>query len=140
MIMDNNIIEYIKRDHFLKELFPNGLEEPVLLGKIELQVDDRVILHLHTRQKPHKEIQKWGKWGENYNTIVVEIIGQFIKKINIENWQNIQFCIPKISNTDGMINLLLKKSDNQESFFCIDIQLESFIFQECRTYIDTNID
>jgi hypothetical protein len=138
--MGNDIIEHIKRNHFLKELFPNGLEYPVLLGKIELQTDDRVILHLHTIQKPHKEIPKWGKWGDSYNTIVIEIIGQFIKKIDIVNWQNVQFCVPKISNIDGIINLLFKKPDSTESFFCIDIQLESFIFQECRTCLDTSFD
>jgi hypothetical protein len=139
--MNSNIIEYIERNHFLKELFPNGFETPVLIGKIELQTDDRVILCIHTRQQPYKEISKWGVWGETYNTIVIEILGQFIKKIDIKNWQNVKFCMPEISRKDDIINLLFQKNfDNQELLFCIDIQLKYFIFQECRTYIDTNID
>jgi hypothetical protein len=134
--MDNNIIEYIGKNHFLKELFPNGFEEPVLLGKIELQMDDRVVLYIHIRQKPYKEISKWGIWGKNYNTIVVELLGQFVKKIDIVNWQNVQFCIPKISNKDGIINLAFQgKYHIQKLDFFIDIQLESLTFQTCRRYI-----
>jgi hypothetical protein len=63
-----NIIDIIERNKFLKDLFPNGIDN-FFIGQIVFAVGDRITLVLHTHNKPNIEVAKWGKWGENYNIL-----------------------------------------------------------------------
>jgi len=44
-----NIIDIVGNNYFLKKIFPNGLEKPVLLGRLELTAFDRITLYIYTQ-------------------------------------------------------------------------------------------
>ncbi|HAS6364006.1 TPA: hypothetical protein RQJ98_004298 [Vibrio vulnificus] len=58
-----NFFSFIRRDEFIKKLFPQGLTDDVYLGQIKLDVEGRMSINVHTKQKPEIEVKKWGKWG-----------------------------------------------------------------------------
>jgi hypothetical protein len=126
-----DIIEIIERNQFLKTLFPDGLTTKIVLGKLELRVDDRITLNIHTQQKPAKENHKWGVWGKDYNTIVIQIDGFYLKKIEVNNWQNAKPCLSEVTNAED-IKKIIFKGDN----WLVNIEVGSLIFQNCSTYED----
>lgn len=128
------LINYIQRNYFLKNLFSEGLNSQLFLGKLELRIDDRVYLNIHTKQKPENEIQKWGVWGVNYNVIVIELLGQFLKDVEVKNWQNISTseCELVVGIEDEIISLQFKGEK-----WKIKLKLGSLIFQRCSTYLDS---
>lgn len=85
------MISLIYHNSFLSELFPNGLESNVLIGQIDLDRCGRLRLGIHTRQKPSKEIKKWGKWGEDYDVIVIHLHGTALGEIRLENWEKADY-------------------------------------------------
>ena len=105
-----NLIEVIERNHFLKQLFPSGIES-FFIGQVELSCFDRINLTLHTNKQPAIEVKKWGIWGEEYNIVTLNILVTSIKSINIENWQNnlMEICTVHVGEpTGGIINLLFE--------------------------------
>jgi hypothetical protein len=82
-----NILDAINNNFFLKKLFPNGLKN-FYLGQLHLNFYDQININLHCASKPDIEIAKYGIWGKDYNIIVIELTAQFIKKLNVVNWQN----------------------------------------------------
>jgi hypothetical protein len=102
------------------------------IGQLNLSIDDRVGFVLHSKDKPNIEIPKWGQWGKDYNIITLEIIGQFIKKINVNNWQNNQ-CEPsscEISKGNNSYTIIFKGNN-----WNVEIELRSLTFQRSSTYI-----
>ena len=82
-----NLIDAVSRNHFLKELYPDGLIEDMLIGYLGFDCDNRFSLNLHSKQRPAKEVIKWGCWGESYNVVVICLLGQWVKDIKISNWE-----------------------------------------------------
>ncbi|MCC8466700.1 hypothetical protein [Photorhabdus bodei] len=126
-----NIIDFISRNIFLKQIFPNGLTESVLLGQIGLNVGGQLSLNIHTQQKPEQEVSKWGIWGKNYNVIVIRLLGLGGENVIINGCKKINY---------GKINVI--KGDNRtfitqtgDEWF-IEIDVDHLIFQGCDTYID----
>lgn len=115
---------------FLKSLFPNGLEEPVLIGQLALDLSDQLTMHIHVTQKPAVEVNKWGVWGKDYNIIVIKVIGQFLNKTVITNWENVDFCF--LDFTQGNEFLCLKFCGES---WCVDIEVKALTFQNCNVYI-----
>ncbi|PHM73265.1 hypothetical protein [Xenorhabdus cabanillasii] len=71
-----NIIDAIDSNLFLKELFPLGLTGDVFLGQIGFDIQGRISLNINTKQRPEKEIIKWGVWGKDYDVIVIKLLGR----------------------------------------------------------------
>ncbi|KFK96511.1 MULTISPECIES: hypothetical protein [unclassified Serratia (in: enterobacteria)] len=115
---------------FLEQLFPKGLQEPVLLGQLGLDLADRASINIHVTQKPAIEINKWGVWGEDYNIIVIKLIGQFLSKIDVINWQCVDFCFLEFSQEDDIIQL-----NFNGNAWSVKIELRSLTFQGCDVYI-----
>lgn len=126
-----NIIEIIERNQFLKTLFPDGLTTKIVLGKLELRMDDRITLNIYTQQKPAKENHKWGVWGKDYNTIVIQIDGFYLKNIEVNNWQNAKPCMPETTIVEDIKKIIFKGDD-----WFVNIEVTSLIFQSCNTYED----
>jgi hypothetical protein len=115
---------------FLNELFPDGLNEKVLLGQLCLDLADQFSINIHVSQKPSKEIAKWGTWGKDYNVIVIKLIGQFLKKVNIVNWQNIDFCTLNFSSTNEYISL-----NFDGDTWKVNLEFKTLTFQRCDVYL-----
>jgi len=114
---------------FLSSLFPEGINEHVLLGQLCLDFTDRLRMHIHVAQRPAREVDKWGLWGKNYNVIVIELIGQSIEKIEVHNWQNIDFCQLCFSYKEGIYDLEFKGDS-----WWVSLAFKALIFQRCNVY------
>ncbi|MGP1086003.1 hypothetical protein ACJ8LB_22210, partial [Serratia sp. CY58181] len=55
-----NLLDFVRRNEFLKKVFPNGLEESVYIGQIVFDVEGRLSVKIHTHQKPAVDVSKWG--------------------------------------------------------------------------------
>ena len=126
-----NILDIISRNQFLQQLFPTGIDN-FFLGQLDLSIDDRISFILHSKTKPNIELPKWGKWGEDYNIITIELTGQFIRKVNVNNWQNNQ-C--ELSSCE-----ILQENDYylitfRGSNWSVEMELQHLIFQRNSTYI-----
>lgn len=124
-----NIIDLIGRNPFLDKLFPEGLAGDVLLGQLSFSVG-RMALNIHTQQKPAVEVEKWGKWGTNYNVIVLELLGNGGKYVHIENWWHADFAPANLIQENG-ISMLIQRGDN----WSIKIDVDNLGFQRGSTYI-----
>lgn len=124
-----NIIDAISRNHFLKDIYPTGLTEGVMIGHVGFDLDDRFSLNIHTKQRPAKEIPKWGQWGEDYNVVVICLLGVQIRNIEISHWDRTSFspmhCTAAGKNYTISIGELEWK---------ISLTFSSLVFQECHTY------
>lgn len=124
------LIEVVSRNHFLKDLYPNGLVEDMLIGRLGFDCDNRFCVNFHTKQKPEKEIAKWGVWGENYDVVVICLLGQWVRKVTITNWEQLSFAPVIWSNYDGDTTFVARGEDWEVSLTFGDL-----VFQECRTYL-----
>lgn len=128
---DMNLIEIISRNQFLKELYPDGLND-FFIGRIELTSFDRINIFLHCKQQPNISVSKWGIWGEDYNIITIELLGAMISKLNIVDWQK---------NSEEKCQYIIKESNSnyQIDFFGkewrFEIELGLLTFQRNSTYI-----
>jgi hypothetical protein len=138
-----NIIDIINSNNFLKQLYPNGIQN-FFLGKINLTFENRIAFVLHVIDKPAIEVQKWGKWGEDYNIIVLEISNNGLKNVNITDWGNNvgKICLYDIIFDDienyniqlDSFNLIFKNSQNNNPWK-VEVRTDSLIFQGASVYI-----
>ncbi|AWK42817.1 MULTISPECIES: hypothetical protein [Photorhabdus] len=123
-----NIIEVIN-NKFLISLFPEGLKDDILLGQVGLDIADQVSLNIHVTQRPEKEVAKWGVWGKDYNVIVIKIIGQFLRKVEIVNWQKITSSELIFLEKGDFYSFNLKGDE-----WSVSLELEALTFQRCDIY------
>jgi len=125
-----NIIKLLD-NKFLQSLFPNGIDGDVLIGQIYLDVADQVLLSIHTSQSPDKPVAKWGDWDKDYNVIVINVLAQFISRVEVNNWQNIKKSPLFIyAKENGVYSLSSKGSD-----WDLTIDFKCLTFQRCDVYI-----
>ena len=127
-----NIIDKIERNFFLKEIFPYGIEGEIFIGSIEFHSSKAISIQIHTKQKPEKEIKKWGIWGKNYNTIAIEVLISFVEKSEVINWQKAKASQINFSHKNNISSISLEGYDWHISF-----KAEVLTFQKCSVYIDT---
>ncbi|MFK7050538.1 hypothetical protein FLACOL_00244 [Flavobacterium columnare] len=82
-----NIIDVLQNNLFLNQLYPKGIKD-FFISKIELNYFNKVTVILNCRDKPEIAVKKWGEWGKNFNVVTIEFSVQFLKNINILNWEN----------------------------------------------------
>ena len=72
-----NIIDVISRNHFLKQIYPNGIMD---ISVVSFTTDlSNCVLIIRTSIKPSAEIEKWGLWLKDYDTIEIELRNSFVK-------------------------------------------------------------
>lgn len=125
-----NLIDVISRNHFLKEIFPEGLQASLLIGQIGFDLGNRFSLNIHTKQRPAKAIAKWGAWGKDYDTVVICMLGQLVGDIVISNWDQVDYA-QLICEQIGDRHLISTRNEGWE----VQLSFGSLVFQECRTYI-----
>ncbi|WP_109077891.1 hypothetical protein [Aggregatibacter kilianii] len=69
-----NITEIIESSIFLNKLYPNGIDK-LSIHKVDFITSSygSSFIYIHTNQKPQINIPKYGIFGEDYNTIVIEL-------------------------------------------------------------------
>lgn len=127
-----NLLDIIERNHFLKQLYPNGISD-LFIGRIDLNCFDRSSIALHLLKKPKLEVKKWGDWNIDYNVVVVDLLMTSIKKININEWQNNQMQISEISieNKNNEVKRLLFKTSSWSAEF----EFEFMTYQSASVYL-----
>jgi len=126
-----NIINSIYNNIFLEKIFPDGLEPMVLIGNVHFDLNKKISLSIHTKQRPGVEVEKWGLWGKDYNVIVIEVYGIACDTTILRGWNDVNYGNISISqNADGF---LLSHSGD---LWDIKIQSQVFCFERCSTYID----
>ncbi|OCG00874.1 Imm50 family immunity protein [Gilliamella sp. wkB112] len=125
-----NIIDQIERNMFLEKVFPNGLDNNLLIGNLDLRLDGNLLVDIHTLQKPHIEISKWGTWNKDYNVIVIKILCSGLSEMHITNW---------VANKFSAVNFFYKNNryiiSSKEENSSVSITCSGLTFQECNTYI-----
>jgi len=125
-----NILDFVRRKEFLAKIYPGGLVDDVYLGQIMLDVQGRISLNIHTKQKPALDVAKWGVWGKDYDVVVIELNGSGCTDINISNWNLASYAkLNLLSKESG--RYLHQKKDGWE----ISLNFDDFIFQKCSIYI-----
>jgi hypothetical protein len=123
-----NIIDCIDNNTFLKSIFPAGIEEG-LIGQFGLD-QGRFSIKIHTKTKPAKLVAKWGVWGEDYDVIVIEMLGTGLMQIDIQNWDKYE--IASITCKKNEMELQLTYGANDWAF---RLKCRGLAFQKCNTYI-----
>lgn len=126
-----NLFEFIKRKEFLNKIYPEGIVSDVYLGQIMLDVQGRLSLNIHIKQKPAMDVSKWGVWGEDYDVIVIELNGSGCSNIDIINWNLASYAKLDVLNKEGKRYMHQKKNGWE-----ISLSFDDFIFQKCSVYID----
>ncbi|MBA0165418.1 hypothetical protein H0255_20005 [Pectobacterium versatile] len=127
-----NLLDFVRRKEFLLTLFPDGLIDEVYIGQINLDVNGRVSINVHTRQKPVLEVKEWGVWGRDYNVIVIELNGSGCEGLSVNNWRSVGYQKLEFLEGDNN-NYLYQKSMGWD----LKIGFDDFIFQRCNVYIDS---
>jgi len=125
-----NIIDCIYNNTFLKSIFPEGLTDTALIAHIGLDPNSEFSLNIHTRQKPSREIPKWGAWGVNYDTLVIVMLGTGIDDIEIADWNKIDYGNMECELRDRKFCIQTKGEGWKIAF-----TVGTLTFQQCRTYL-----
>jgi hypothetical protein len=93
-----NLTDIAGNNFFLNKIYPNGLHGDVLIGQINLDLGGRFGLNIHTKTRPFQEVEKWGKWGESYDVLVIKFLGGGLKNISAIEWINATYGSLKTMN------------------------------------------
>ncbi|QEM82657.1 Imm50 family immunity protein [Halomonas binhaiensis] len=126
-----DFLDLIDRNVFLTKVFPDGLNEPVKIGKLCLEVGGRSSINIHVKKKPDIEVKKWGEWGKDYNTIVLVLSGGRVDEIKATNWEKSDYQDIHIKSIEKKY-LVSQKGQDWE----VEFSTDGFVFQECRVYFD----
>lgn len=126
-----NIIDVISYNNFLKSLFPNGMDDNVLIGKLSFELGGRFGVSIHTKQRPAKEVPKWGKWGVDYNVIVIHLLGGNGEVVNIKNWRDVEYSSVYLEKCENGFSIQ-QSGASHDIYFLFD----ALTFQNCTTYIE----
>ena len=93
------------------------------------------ILTIRTSTKPSVEIEKWGLWLKDYDTVEIELRNSFIKGMKCQNWSHNyrNICQVEIKNQEGGLKTIRFYDNN--SNWLLELEVYGFVFQGCKTYM-----
>lgn len=93
------------------------------------------VLTIRTSIKPSAEIEKWGLWLKDYDTVEIELRNSFIKEIKCRNWSrnNGDICQVEIKNQEDDLKMI-RFYDN-DSNWLLELEVYGLVFQGCKTYM-----
>lgn len=121
------IIDFIDNNHFLKSVFPSGLDN-VFIGQFGLD-QTHFSLSIHVYDKPDVEVKKWGVWGCTYNIIVIHMLGVDVNHIKIQGWNKF-VPAPLVCWRHGGEIFISCNAEGQ----LFEISCSGLIFQKSSTY------
>ena len=130
-----DLIELIQKNQFLRKIFPNGFGDEIFFGQISLDVNGRILLGVHIKTKPVIEVEKWGLWGDDYNVVVISLLGKTAGDVIVKNHHFLSYAPCFVKMKDKILEIC--QADRN---FEINLSLEYLIFQGCDVYIDTPTD
>lgn len=127
-----NLIDIIYPNPFLQSLFPQGLANELLVGKVEFDSSGHSWLTIHTKQSNHANVKKWGEYSKDYNTIAIKLSICNLKSFSVVKWFNAGYLPVEIikNNDEGYI------FRQEGEVFKIEIEAEFFSFHSCDTYLN----
>lgn len=124
-----NLITFINRNIFFKKMFPDGIKGKVLVGKFSIDLSMNCEIHFHITDKPSIEINKFGLWGVDYNTIVIKTLGLIGDEVCIRNWNDAEPSDLEINQQDQ--DFIITSSGKNRNFY---IKVKGIIFQDISVY------
>lgn len=132
-----NIIEIIEPSIFLNKLYPNGIEK-LSIHKIDFMTSSygNSFIYIYTNQEPQISIPKYGTFGEDYNTIVIELSCR-ISVIEIYNSSKNKSYLPVEIYRNKNLGYVIKQTWEDGN---ITLNIDNkFIFQGISTYVSEEI-
>ena len=128
-----NILDIIYPNPFLSSLFPQGLVGEMLVGGVEFDSGGHSWLTIHTKQRNHSDVKKWGVYGKDYNVIAIKLSVCNLKKISITGWFFAGYLPVEIIKDSNDLCVFRQAGKD----FSIEIEAEYFSFQSCNSYLDS---
>lgn len=133
-----NIIDIIQRNHFLKQLYPNGISS---IAVVSFSTDlINFVLKIRTDIEPAIKTVKWGEWLTDYDAVEIELRNNYIKDIRCSNWWNNTRCNCLIDTQELGNDLIKIKFYSIVENWDLEITVHSLIFQGCKVYLKSQED
>lgn len=133
-----NIIDIIQRNHFIKQLYPEGIGK---LAVVSFSTDlINFVLKVRTDTKPAIKTAKWGEWLTDYDTVEIELRNNYIKDISCSNWWNNTKCNCLIDIQDIGDDLKKIRFYSIIENWYLEIAVHSLTFQGCKVYLKSQED
>jgi len=97
----------VRNNKFLKSLFKNEFPEKVTLVKLNLGYANESGFCLKIKKEPNVEIKKWGKWGRDYNALILYFYGEIINA-TIERFDIHRDCTLHASTQEGVHSIIFE--------------------------------
>ncbi len=127
-----NITEIIESSPFLHKLYPNGINN-LSIHRINFMTDSygSSFVYIYTNQPPQINIPKYGVFGEDYDTIVIELSCRISELEVYNSSKKISYSPIEIYSNDASGYILKQIWKDGSIRFSID---SKFIFQGITTY------
>lgn len=125
-----NQIDAISNNLFLKKIYTNDIFLSAHIIGVNLHGGNTVTFTLQTQEKPIIEIDKWGRFGLDYNTVCIELTAGYAESLTLKEWK---VDIPVIGVNiidDGQLISITSISST-----VFKLIARSLNFQRCSTYI-----
>mgnify|MGYP007066661519 CR=1 FL=1 len=130
-----NLLDIIYPNPFLQSLFPQGLSNELLVGKVEFDSGGHSWLTIHTKQRTQTTVKKWGEYGKDYNRTAIRLSICNSKKVSVVEWFNADYLPVDIIKKDDKGCIFRQRGE----VFYIEIEAEFFSFHSCDAYLNDEI-
>lgn len=103
-------INIIRESHFLRNLYPQGLDlDGVVLDSIHFSYDGPTLkLYIQSKKLPESPPKKW---TSQYNTVRIELELFETSLVEVRRWGRQNLCDVKILEGDGLLKVDIKGED-----------------------------
>lgn len=103
-------ISNIQESHFLKNLYPQGLDlDEIILDSVHLSYDGPTLkLYIQSKKLPESPPKKW---TSQYDTVRIELELFETSAIDMRRWGRQNLCDVKISKSDETLRVHVKGED-----------------------------
>lgn len=128
-----DIIKHID-NKFVAGLYSSKDFEGATLGFFSFNNSGQLSLDLHIDQKPMQAIKKWGEWGNSYNVVVIKLILQGIKNINLKNIHDLTVLgLKEFTKKDSSYRLTFEDKTGDQF---LEVEYMTCIFQGSAKYLN----
>lgn len=125
-----NLFDVVLPHPHLQSLYPEGINGDILIGRVEFSSSGHIFLTLHTKERPSKEIAKWGSYGRDFNTVSITLSVCNAESVYISGWYMTGF-VPIDIEQQKDIFVIRQCNGNCK----IEIKAEFLVFQSCSVYL-----
>ncbi len=126
-----NLYDTVRENIFFNKFISRDMLEEVMIGNIEINVSNAIVIDIHTKKQPQIEVPKYGSWGEDYNVVVIKLWGMLQGDFSLRNREIMTFQKLKINRINGGYSITQTNNDWEVSFQIVG----DFLFREISAYI-----